>query len=42
MIKIARYKNSRHWAVWQDEKLLAVVCYKKKGPEPSSKYSPTY
>ena len=29
MIKIARYKNGRHWAVWQDEKLLAVVCYKK-------------
>ncbi len=29
MIKIARYKNGRHWAVWQDEKLLVVVCYKR-------------
>jgi len=24
MIKIARYKNTRHWAVWQEDKLLAL------------------
>jgi hypothetical protein len=24
MIKIARYKNTRHWAVWKGEQLLAV------------------
>ncbi len=29
MIRIQRHKNTRHWAVWQGEKLLAVVCYKK-------------
>ena len=29
MIKIARYKNTRQWAVWKGEQLLAVVCYKK-------------
>ena len=29
MIKIARYKNTRHWAVWKEQELLAVVCYKK-------------
>ncbi len=29
MIKIARYKNTRHWAVWKGQELLAVVCYKK-------------
>jgi hypothetical protein len=29
MIKIARYKNTRHWAVWHKDKLLAVICYKK-------------
>lgn len=29
MIKIERYKNTRHWAVWHNEQLLAVVCYKK-------------
>jgi hypothetical protein len=29
MITIERYKNTRHWAVWKEEKLLAVVCYKK-------------
>ena len=29
MIKIAKYKNTRHWAVWSDDTLVAVVCYKK-------------
>ncbi len=29
MIKIARYKNTRHWAVWSKDELVAVVCYKK-------------
>jgi hypothetical protein len=29
MIKIARYKNTRHWAIWVKDELLAVVCYKK-------------
>jgi hypothetical protein len=29
MITIARYKNTRHWAVWKGGQLLAVVCYKK-------------
>ncbi len=29
MIRIAKYKNTRHWAVWIDQKLVAVVCYKK-------------
>lgn len=29
MITIARYKNTRHWAVWKEKELLAVVCYKK-------------
>ncbi len=29
MIKIEKYKNSRHWAVWIEKELLAVVCYKK-------------
>lgn len=29
MIKIARYKNTRHWAVWKGKQLVAVVCYKK-------------
>jgi hypothetical protein len=29
MIKIERYKNTRHWAVWKDDMLVAVVCYKK-------------
>jgi hypothetical protein len=29
MIKIAKYKNTRQWAVWKGEQLLAVVCYKK-------------
>jgi hypothetical protein len=29
MIKIARYKKTRHWAVWMKDELVAVVCYKK-------------
>jgi hypothetical protein len=29
MIKIEKYKNTRNWALWIDEKLVAVVCYKK-------------
>jgi len=29
MIKIERYKNTRHWAVWRNDELVAVVCYKK-------------
>jgi hypothetical protein len=29
MIKIARYKNTRQWAVWIKDELVAVVCYKK-------------
>ena len=29
MIKIAKYKNTRHWAVWRNDELVAVVCYKK-------------
>ncbi|MGD9007266.1 MAG: hypothetical protein PVG41_05060 [Desulfobacteraceae bacterium] len=29
MIKIARYKKTRHWAVWRKDELVAVVCYKK-------------
>jgi hypothetical protein len=29
MIKIERYKNTRRWAVWIKDELLAVVCYKK-------------
>jgi len=29
MIRIEKYKNTSNWAVWIDEKLVAVVCYKK-------------
>jgi hypothetical protein len=29
MIRIQRYKNTRHWAVWVKDELVAVVCYKK-------------
>jgi hypothetical protein len=29
MIKIERYKNTRQWAVWMKDELVAVVCYKK-------------
>jgi hypothetical protein len=29
MIRIEKYKNTSNWAVWVDEKLVAVVCYKK-------------
>lgn len=29
MIKIERYKNTRHWAVWMKDELVAIVCYKK-------------
>jgi len=29
MITIARHKKSRHWAIWQNDTLIAVVCYKK-------------
>ncbi len=29
MIKIAKYKDTRHWAVWMKDELVAVVCYKK-------------
>jgi len=29
MIEIEKYKNTRHWAVWKDKELVAVVCYKK-------------
>jgi hypothetical protein len=29
MIRIARYKNTRNWAVWMKDELVAVVCYKK-------------
>jgi hypothetical protein len=29
MITIKRYRNTRHWAVWKGDQLLAVVCYKK-------------
>jgi hypothetical protein len=29
MIKITKYKSTRHWAVWKGNTLLAVVCYKK-------------
>jgi hypothetical protein len=29
MITIKRYKNTRHWSVWKEQELLAVVCYKK-------------
>jgi hypothetical protein len=29
MIRIGKYKNSRQWAVWMKNELVAVVCYKK-------------
>ena len=29
MIRIERYKVTRHWAIWQDNTLLAIVCSKK-------------
>ena len=29
MVRITKYKDSRFWAVWLEEELLAVVCYKK-------------
>ena len=29
MITIQRYKDTRHWAVWKEKELVAVVCYKK-------------
>jgi hypothetical protein len=29
VIRIERYKNTRHWAVWIKDELVAVVCYKK-------------
>lgn len=28
-IEIGHYRRSRHWAVWIDSELLAVVCYRK-------------
>lgn len=28
-ITISKYRYTRFWAVWIDEELLAVVCYKK-------------
>jgi hypothetical protein len=28
-IRITKYKNARFYAVWVNEELLAVVCYKK-------------
>ena len=28
-IRITKYKNTRFYAVWVNEELLAVVCYKK-------------
>lgn len=28
-ISITKYGHTRFWAVWLDEELLAVVCYKK-------------
>jgi hypothetical protein len=29
MIRIEKHKNTRQWAVWMKDELLAVVCYKK-------------
>ena len=29
MIRIEKYKKTNNWAVWIDERLVAVVCYKK-------------
>ncbi len=29
MIKITKDKNTRFWAVWMKDELVAVVCYKK-------------
>lgn len=28
-IRVTKYKGTRFYAVWVDEELLAVVCYKK-------------
>jgi hypothetical protein len=28
-IQIEKYRETRFWAVWIDQELLAVVCYKK-------------
>ena len=28
-VEIGHYRGSRHWAVWVDSELLAVVCYRK-------------
>lgn len=28
-IRVERYKRSRYWAVWIDDRLLAVTVYKK-------------
>ena len=28
-VEIARWKRTRHWAVWLDGELLAVTVYKK-------------
>ena len=28
-VRVTKYKESRFWAVWIGEELLAVVCYKK-------------
>ena len=29
MLRIARYKNTRHWAVYEGQTLIAVTLYKR-------------
>lgn len=29
MITISRYRQTRHWGVWQDGRLIAVTVYRK-------------
>lgn len=33
MLRIARYKNTRHWAVYEGQTLIAVTLYKRGAVE---------
>ena len=33
MLRIARYKNTRHWAVYEGQTLIAVTLYKRGAQE---------
>jgi hypothetical protein len=33
MLRMTRYSNSRFWAIWDEQDLVAVVVYKKGAAE---------